>query len=205
MSDYISKFSPGIRVPLSLIMKFMNFIIIASGIIMSLTFFFVVIFRYGFGADLFAYEEWLMTIAFWMFFMASAVATHDKAHVNADILGTLIHSPKLIWLRALLVESIELIIVITVTYWGFLMCQEELNTYPNWQATIALKIPFMVPRVGIFMGFLMMSVYTALHLYLLLLNGPKTASDQQPEHLTEEQPEQRLERLSVIQSNDRTL
>jgi TRAP-type C4-dicarboxylate transport system permease small subunit len=180
-------------------MKIMNFIITASGIIMSLTFFFVVIFRYGFGADLFAYEEWLMTIAFWLFFMASAVATHDKVHVNADILGTLIHSPKLIWLRAILVQAIELIIVITVTYWGFLMCQEELNTYPNWQSTIALKIPFMVPRVGIFLGFFMMSVYTALHLYLLLRNGPEIAHESSSEALVESQQEQRLDRLSVRQ------
>jgi len=166
---------------MALVMKFMNFVIISSGTIMALTFFFVVIFRYGFGADLFAYEEWLMTIAFWMFFMASAVATHDRAHVNADIVGFLITDPKTIWLRAIVVEVLELIIVSVVAYWGFLMCLEEFNTYPNWQSTIALKIPFLVPRVGIFLGFLMMAVYTALHLYLLLLKGPIVAETPQPE------------------------
>lgn len=169
----------GFKVPLDLIMKCMNAIIIASGIIMALTFFFVVIFRYGFGADLFAYEEWLMTIAFWMFFMASAAATHDKAHVTADILGTMISNPKIIWYRALVVECIELVIVVVVAYWGFLMCQEELNTYPNWQSTIALKIPFLVPRIGIFLGFFMMAIYTALHLSVLLRHGPKTTEQQQ--------------------------
>ncbi|WP_432472441.1 TRAP transporter small permease [Amphritea sp. HPY] len=181
MADYTNEFSPAIRIPMAIIMKFMNFVIISSGIIMALTFFFVVIFRYGFGADLFAYEEWLMTIAFWMFFMASAVATHDRVHVNADIVGFLISDPKVIWYRALLVEGIELIIVAVVTYWGFLMCQEEFNTYPNWQSTIALKIPFLVPRVGIFLGFLMMTVYTVLHLCLLFRNGPEFTAPQQPE------------------------
>ena len=164
---------------MSLVMKCMNFIIISAGIIMALTFFFVVILRYGFGADLFAYEEWLMTIAFWMFFMASAAATHDRAHVNADIVGFLITDPKAIWIRSLVVETIELIIVAVVAYWGLLMCLEELGTYPNWQSTIALKIPFLVPRVGIFLGFLLMTVYTALHLYLLLRNGPKTNNSTQ--------------------------
>lgn len=148
---------------------------------MALTFFFVVIFRYGFGADLFAYEEWLITIAFWMFFMASAAATHDRAHINADIVGFLISDPKLIWYRALLVEGLELIILAVVTYWGFLMCQEELNTYPKWQSTIALNIPFLVPRVGIFFGFMMMTVYTVLHFCLLLRNGPEITAPQQPE------------------------
>lgn len=181
MADYTNQFSAGIRIPMALVMKFMNFVIISSGIIMALTFFFVVILRYGFGADLFAYEEWLMTIAFWMFFMASAVATHDRAHVNADIVGFLITNPKTIWIRSVVVEMIELIIVAVVAYWGFLMCMEEFNTYPNWQSTIALKIPFLVPRVGIFLGFLLMGVYTALHLYLLLRNGPKRAESLLPE------------------------
>ncbi|MGB0941601.1 MAG: TRAP transporter small permease [Marinomonas sp.] len=178
MANYTNQLPSGLRIPLDLMMKLMNGIIIASGTIMALTFFFVVIFRYGFGADLFAYEEWLMTIAFWMFFMASAVASHDRAHINADILGTMIHNPKLIWWRSVLVESIELCIVVVVAYWGFLMCQEEFNTYPNWQSTIALKIPFLVPRIGIFLGFLMMAIYTALHLYLLLSNGPETRKQQ---------------------------
>lgn len=179
MADYTNQLPAGISIPMAFVMKFMNFVIISAGIIMALTFFFVVIFRYGFGADLFAYEEWLMTVAFWMFFMASAVATHDRAHVNADIVGFLITDPKLIWLRSVAVETIELVIVAVVAYWGLLMCLEELGTYPNWQSTIALKIPFLVPRVGIFLGFLMMAVYTSLHLYLLLRNGPAKADPTQ--------------------------
>lgn len=173
MADFVHQLPSVIRMPMTLILKFMNFVIISAGTIMALTFFFVVILRYGFGADLFAYEEWLMTIAFWMFFMASAAATHDRAHINADIVGFLISCPKAIWIRSLVVETLELIIVAVVTYWGFLMCMEELNTYPNWQSTIALKIPFMVPRFGIFLGFLLMTVYTALHLYVLLRKGPE--------------------------------
>ena len=136
------------------------------------TFFFVVIFRYGFGANLVAYEEWLVAIAFWMYFMASAVATHERAHVTADILGFLIRDPKIIWYRALLVGALELTILCVITYWGFLMCQEELNTYPNLQSTIALKIPFLVPRVGSFSGCVMMTVYTLLHCCLLFRRGP---------------------------------
>lgn len=178
MVNYTSKLLPGVRIPLDLLMKLMNGIIITSGIIMALTFFFVVIFRYGFGADLFAYEEWLMTIAFWMFFMSAAVASHDKVHINADILGSFLHDPKLIWWRSILVSSIELIIVVTVTYWGVLMCLEEIGTYPGWQSTIALKIPFLVPRIGIFFGFFMMTIYTTLHFYLLLITGPETTKQQ---------------------------
>ncbi|MDL2192741.1 TRAP transporter small permease [Cobetia sp. LC6] len=154
----------------------MDTIIVVSGVIMALTFCFVVILRYGFNADLFAYEEWLMTIAFWMFFMGSAVATRHHAHINADILGIFITSARLAWIRLLVVKAIELVILAYLTYLGYSMVAEEVQAYPNWQTSIALKIPFMVPRLGIAIGFLMMAIFTALYLYSLLRNGPGNLS-----------------------------
>lgn len=146
------------------IVKAMNAIIIVCGCIMALTFFSVVILRYGFDADLFAYEEWLLAIAFWMFFMASAVASYRDTHITADILGIVLVKPKAIWRRTLIVKIIELIILVFLTYLGLLMVLEDLADYPRWQTTIALKIPFIVPRLGIFLGLLMMTVFTVLAL-----------------------------------------
>ncbi len=159
------------------ILKAMHFFVILGGCIMALTFFFVVILRYGFNADLFAYEEWLMVIAFWMIFVASAVATYNNVHINADILGIMLSKPKTIWIRALLVTSIELIVLFYLTYLGFLMIQQEVVEYPNWQTSIALKIPFFVPRLGIFVGFLFMTIFTVLHLIVLVSGGPKSPAD----------------------------
>ena len=181
MTALSQEFGPGISTALRIAMKIKNFIIISVGILMALTFFFVVIFRYGFNADLFAYEEWLMAACFWMFFMASAAASHDRAHINADILGVVIKDPGLIWKRAVLVELIELIVLIAITYWAYLMVRDEIAAYPNWQATIALHIPFLVPRAGIFLGFVMMTIYVALHLFLLVKNGPGQATMSQEE------------------------
>lgn len=172
MTELSDHFPPLVSIPLKMVMKLMNIIIVFVGCLMSVTFFLVVIFRYGFNADLFAYEEWLMAACFWMFFMASAVATHNRLHVNADILGFMISDPVWTWRRAVVVEAIELLVAAFVTYWGFLMIQEAIAAYPNWQTTIALKIPFLVPRLGIFFGFLMMAVYNALHLYVMFKLGP---------------------------------
>lgn len=162
---------------LKTLLSIMHFVIIASGCIMALTFFCVVILRYGFDADLFAYEEWLMTIAFWMFFMASAVATHNNVHINADILGIVLKRPKTIWLRAIAVKVIELLILVYLSYLAVYMVYEEIIVYPMWQMTIALKIPFAVPRLGIAIGILMMTFYTILYLYLLLKDGPTVQSE----------------------------
>ena len=168
---------PGARF-LRSIHALMKGIIILSGCIMALTFFFVVVLRYGFDADLFAYEEWLMVIAFWMFFMASAVATHNRVHINADILGIFITNPKVAWIRAILVQALELIVLVYLTYLSYVMIAEEVTAYPMWQTSIALKIPFLVPRLGIAIGFLMMTVYTALYLYVLLKQGPTSQVEQ---------------------------
>ncbi|AEV38226.1 TRAP dicarboxylate transporter, DctQ subunit [Pseudovibrio sp. FO-BEG1] len=173
MSILTSELPRPVAKPLNGVIKLMNLMITAGGVIMALTFFMVVIVRYGFGGNLFAYEEWLMTISFWMFFMAAAVASARKEHVNADVLGFLIKNPRIIWWREVAVEIIEIGVLSAVTYWGFLMLQEEVASYPIWQTTVALKIPFFVPRLGIFLGFLFMTLFAVLHFYLLLRNGPK--------------------------------
>lgn len=179
MTDLTEKISgPGSGL-LRAIRVLMNVIIIAAGCIMALTFFFVVILRYGFDADLFAYEEWLLVISFWMFFMASAVATHNEAHITADILGIFLKKPTWVWRRTLLVKGIELLILLYLNYLGCVMIVEEILAYPMWQKSIALKIPFMLPRLGIALGFLMMLVYTALSIYVLLKEGPSELPDGQ--------------------------
>ncbi len=148
---------------------------------MAFTFLFVVIFRYGFQADLFAYEEWLLIICFWLYFMASALGTYEDTHVNADLLDHVISDPRKKWIRALLVATIELIVSVAVIYWSILMIQDEIDSYPYWQSTIALKIPFIVPRLAVFVGFLFMAFYSALHIYVLLKLGPAGSQAEAPD------------------------
>ena len=65
----------------------------------------------------------------------------------------------------------ETFIALAVVYWAYLMIEREVLSYPFWQKTIALKIPFFVPRLGIFLGFVFMALYSLLHLYVLLRFG----------------------------------
>ena len=140
-SELVDDLPAGLARPVVVLLKFQNFIIVTASIIMFLTFGFVVIGRYGFSADLFAYEEWLLIICFWMFFMASAMGTYNKSHVTADLLGFMITDVKKLWLRNVIVEIIELFVTICIVYWSYLMLSDEISYYPNWQTTIALKNP----------------------------------------------------------------
>jgi len=180
MPELVDKLPNAIAGPVRIALAIKNFIIVVASLIMAVTFGFVVVARYGFSADLFAYEEWLMVICFWMFFMASAMGTYDKSHVNADLLGFVIKDPRKLWLRNVIIEIIEVLVTFAIIYWAWLMIADEISYYPNWQTTIALQIPFLVPRIGIFLGFILMAVYSILHLYVLLKTGaPDTREDNQ--------------------------
>jgi TRAP-type C4-dicarboxylate transport system permease small subunit len=143
----------------------MRWIVIFSGLLMSVTFFLVVIIRYGFNGDLFAYEEWLLTACFWGFFAGAALASERGHHINADILGIIITSPKLRWWRRLIVLTIEFLVTAAILHWGYLMLAEELAKYPIWKTTPALKIPYFAWRLSIFLGFFFMTVFSAAFLY----------------------------------------
>ncbi len=140
--------------------------------ILPITFFIVVLFRYVLERDLFAYEEWLMPICFWLYFLGGALGTYYDKQINADLLDTLTDNPKLQWLRKLAIQVIELAITLVLVYWAWLMLADEIADYPRWKTTIALKIPFIVPRIGIFVGFAFMAFYSALAIYLMLRVGP---------------------------------
>jgi TRAP-type C4-dicarboxylate transport system permease small subunit len=153
------------------LVRIKTFLVVITLPILPITFFLVVFLRYILEKDLFAYEEWLLMICCWLYFLSSALGTYYDTHINADLLANLLKSPRLLWLRKVAVTLVELIITIVIVYWGFLMLADELAMYPRWKTTIALKIPFLVPRVGIVLGLLFMAFYSALHLFVLLKIG----------------------------------
>lgn len=162
----------GLRGLVRLMVKIKTILVVISLPILPITFFGVVFFRYILEQDLFAYEEWLLPICFWIFFLSSAVGTYHGKQINADLLDTVTDNHKFMWLRKMGVTAIELVITLIIFYWAWLMLASEIADYPRWKTTIALKIPFFVPRLGIFVGFFFMAIYSALSLYLMWKVGP---------------------------------
>jgi TRAP-type C4-dicarboxylate transport system permease small subunit len=162
----------GLRGLVRLMVKIKTILVVISLPILPITFFGVVFFRYILEQDLFAYEEWLLPICFWIFFLSSAIGTYHGKQINADLLDTVTDNHKFMWLRKMGVTAIELVITLIIFYWAWLMLANEIADYPSWKTTIALKIPFFVPRLGIFVGFFFMALYSALSLYLMWKVGP---------------------------------
>lgn len=171
MVELVDELPPKLASTVSRLLKLKSLYLMLSTFVMALTFFLVVVLRYILNSDLFAYEEWLMPICFWMFFLGSAYGTYEDSQIKADILESWIHNPKIIWWRKVLVTGFELVVTIFLIYWAGLMLIDEIASYPQWQTTIALRIPFFVPRFGMFLGLVFMSFYSALHLWVLFKWG----------------------------------
>ncbi len=148
-------------------------IISVCSVLIAVTFGMVVVLRYGFQANLFAYEEWLLVAAFLLYFIGAAQGSYENTHIKADLMNELISSPKGKWILGLVVMGLEAIIAGVLTWWAFGMLLEDIARYPGMPATPVHKIPLAVPRGTIFVGFLLMTIYAVMH-FLRIFAGKGT-------------------------------
>jgi len=158
-------------------------IIAICSVLIALTFGAVVVLRYGFQANLFAYEEWMLVAAFILYFIGAAQGSYDNTHIKADLMNELISSPKGRRLLGLFVMGLEVAIGATLTWWAFLMVAEDIARYPALPATPIYKIPLAVPRGTIFIGFFLMTTYAMMH-FVRMLGQPEV--DDQESHAEEQ-------------------
>ena len=153
-------------------------IIFICSLIISFTFCFVVLLRYGFESDLFAFEEWVLTIAFILYFIGGAAATADNVHIKADIVLELLKSEKTKAGFQSFVMVLETLIGVMLTYYAVLMVMNEFVRWPNIPTTTVHKIPLALPRIFILTGFALMTLHSALHAvrFFTLYRNPDTAT-----------------------------
>ena len=142
-------------------------LLVVCSLLIAVTFGVVVVLRYGFEMNLFAYEEWMMAAAFTLYFIGSAQGSFENTHIKADLLKEWIKSEaKKRWVD-LVIFSLEVAIGAVLTYWAYLMVADDLSRYPNLPATPVYSIPLVVPRGVILLGFALMTLYSAMHIFRL--------------------------------------
>lgn len=152
-------------------------IIFACSLIIAFTFCLVVLLRYVFHSDLFAYEEWILTVAFLLYFTGGAAATASNAHIKADILLELLRTQRAKNALQCAVMALEAIIGAFLTYYAVLMVMNEFARWPNIPATPVYAIPLAAPRIFILIGFALMTLHAAIHaarFYALARRGEPT-------------------------------
>ena len=156
--------------PLKFVALVMRIIVTASGFLMAFTFGAVVVIRYGFGGDLFAYEEWLLAFSILGFFAGAVLASSRNLHINADILGIVIQNPKWVWWRGFVVLVIELLVILFLFYACYVSLLDDFS-FPRLRATPVLRIPFVSWRIAIMVAFGFMAMFTGAYLYVHIRKG----------------------------------
>jgi len=159
-----------IGAPMNWMLVVMKGIVMFSGFLMAFTFGAVVVIRYGFGGDLFAYEEWLLAISIVGFFAGAVLASERQLHINADILGIIIKNPRLIWWRGFVVLAIELFVTLFIVYACYISLVDDFS-FPRLRATTVLRIPFVSWRIAIMIAFTFMSMFIGAYLYVHIRRG----------------------------------
>ena len=140
-------------------------IIALCSMIVAVAFFLVVIVRYVFHADLFAYEEIVLPVAFVLYFIGAARASYDDSHIKADLVVEAIKGKRARVAYQTFIFLAEALIALAFTYLALKMFIAEFDKYPSMPRSSVYQIPLAAPRFFILLGFLLMTVHAFAHTY----------------------------------------
>ncbi|WP_166417300.1 TRAP transporter small permease [Cochlodiniinecator piscidefendens] len=119
----------------------------------------VVLMRYVFETDLFAYEEWVLTVAFLLYFIGGALASRTNTHIKADIFLEYIRTERAKKRYEGIIQLVEAVIVALIAWYASKMFINEFARWPNIPTSPVYKIPLALPRFFIVMGFVLMALH----------------------------------------------
>ena len=144
---------------MDLLVKLERAIVFTCSLFLATVFLAVVLMRYVFETDLFAYEEWALVVAFLMYFAGGALASKTDSHIKADIILEHIENERARQIYSGVIQLLEALILIALSYFAIRMFMNEFARWPNIPTSTVYKIPLAVPRFFITAGFVLMALH----------------------------------------------
>jgi len=141
-------------------LKLQRFLAAVSTVIVVFELGIVVVCRYIFEINVLGYDEIILIGAYWMYFIGSSYATYEESHVSADVLSIFV-SEKTRHKLALFSKAVQVLVGIPLFYLSFDLVRWDIQIDPR---TIDWGIPYLIPHMGIFVGFLIMLFYNGVYL-----------------------------------------
>lgn len=141
-------------------LKLQRFLAAVSTVIVVFELGIVVVCRYIFEVNVLGYDEIILIGAYWMYFIGSSYATWEESHVSADVLSIFV-SEKTQKKLSLFSKAVQVAVGIPLVILSFDLVRWDISIDPR---TIDWGIPYLIPHMGIFVGFVMMLFYNSVYL-----------------------------------------
>lgn len=119
-----------------------------------------VILRYVLHHPLMGIEELLLFPTIWLYFLGGAIASRQRDHIECRVVTMYVRGRALHIANALK-AAISLVVAVWLTYWAYEYFRYSLRV---GKESDMLYIPLVLGESALFIGLLLMSVYTAVEL-----------------------------------------
>jgi len=116
-----------------------------------------VLLRYVFHHPLMGIEELLLFPAIWLYFLGNANASLEKSQLKAPVINVFIKSSRALKGFKIMMGVTSFVIVVWLNYWAY---KYLLYSMRMPKLSSSLYIPLIYAECFVFVGFLLMSIYT---------------------------------------------
>jgi len=150
------------------LLKIQRFLMIVTGIAVVCLVFGPLVLR-EIGHPFVGYEEYLLTVAFWMYMFGSSHGSYEKSQITADLLSRVLKGkPKM--LLNLTASILTFILGVILTYWALVLVQWSLKT---GSMTSVYRIPVVVGQFSILVGLSISSFYNLVYMIKDIIDTKK--------------------------------
>lgn len=146
------------------IQDIINFFCLASLVFLVIL---QILLRYVFKLPLLGIEEMMMYPTIWLFMMGGASASLKNEHIECGMLDSLMLSKNVTNIINLVKHTASVIVSGMLCFYTFPMAQYSLKL---WKTSGTLYIPMFYAEVSIFIGIVLMFLYSLFHLYNIISN-----------------------------------
>ncbi len=162
MKQFIKAAKKTVKVLWNIMINFQKIIMIVCSILIIIGISSQAAMRYLFKINFYGLDELIIIIAFWLYFMGSSYGSYEESHIKADIVSVYIKNKKLKEVFSLVASIITTAITLLFTYWALDLFIWGIVRQAK---SPVLSIPMVIPQSAIFIGFVIMSIYSVVYLF----------------------------------------
>ena len=138
-----------------------QYLVAASGLGACILILAAAFMRYVLHMDFYGVEELIILSAYWLYFIGASLATREDSHISADMLTSLIKSPRKQRIVKTAQHAISLAISVLGSVWAYNYLAWSFARSPKTQV---LKIPIVWMQTPILIFFVLSNCYLLGHL-----------------------------------------